>query len=552
MQIVNVSAFYTDSGVYPRSLLVGSFGIIDLHALSGTLGFQIILLILTAIVYVGLLVGFKTKIATFLSWLLLVSIQNRNPLVLQYGDDLLRMLLFWSIFLPIGDYYSIDSFKKNAVRKTYQVFSAGSVAFILQMFILYFFGALLKSGIQWHQEGSAIYYALRLEQDATAFTPILLHVPPLFLILLTHIILLIELLIPFLFFFPVFSEKFRTFAIFVFISLHLGLGIFLKLGTFTWIPIVGLLGMLPLLFWEKVFAFFKKYRPQKLTIYYDDDCGFCNRSVYFIKTIFFLYDVKIFPAQKEPQVHKEMQKHSSWVIKDSKGKLFFKADGFAKILSASPVFFFLSSFLLWKPMNTFANTIYMYTAEHRTLFCTLPQPEKKGLTIVSVSLNFIVFILLCFVLIWNIALLPNVKIITPKMLFSIVKVLHLDQDWGMFAQTPPVDDGWYVVPARLANGAFIDLVTQRPLTWEKPLRISDMFQDQEWHAYMIKLSYEYNRSIRPYFLSFLCNNWNKNHNTSEQAVSVQLYFMQKQLPQPFADINTPVWKNLLLSQQCEL
>ena len=33
---------------------------------------------------------------------MLTGIDNRNPLVIDGGDDFLRMLLFWGLFLPLG------------------------------------------------------------------------------------------------------------------------------------------------------------------------------------------------------------------------------------------------------------------------------------------------------------------------------------------------------------------------------------------------------------------------------------------------------------------
>ena len=36
----------------------------------------------------------------------------RNPLVVQGGDVLLRVLLFWAMFLPWCAYYSVDSLSR--------------------------------------------------------------------------------------------------------------------------------------------------------------------------------------------------------------------------------------------------------------------------------------------------------------------------------------------------------------------------------------------------------------------------------------------------------
>lgn len=460
MQLQDVSAFFTGDGAIPRIALSGNLGFIDFHALNENLEYQLILILLAAIVYFALLIGYKTRFAIILTWLFQISVQNRNPLILSSGDVLLRVLLFWSIFLPIGDYYSIDSFKKNIARKTYAVSSLGTVAFILQMFIVYVFAALLKTGIQWHQQGSAVYYALRLEQLATPFTSYLLAAPSWILIFLTHAIWFIELLCPFLFFFPIFSQQCRTIAVFIFISMHLGLGTFLNLGTFLWIPIFGLLAMLPTWFWDTVVMLFKKYRSQKLI------------------------------------------------------------------------------------------------SEYRTVSCALPEPEEKNekyiKTVSNIGVNIIVIEFIFLVILWNIALVPSTSFARLPVFFTMAKILRLEQYWSMFAPSPPTDDGWYVVPATLANGTTRDLFTQRPVTWEKPSRISDMYQDERWYKYMTNLWNKSDSMYRPYFLSYLCRRWNNVHKSSEQALYIKLYFMLKKLPQPFADPNTPTTKIFLLSQPCML
>jgi len=54
--------------------------------------------VLFGLVAAALLLGYHTRLAT--SWVLLVSLQSRSHILNQGGDDLLRMLLFWGMFLP--------------------------------------------------------------------------------------------------------------------------------------------------------------------------------------------------------------------------------------------------------------------------------------------------------------------------------------------------------------------------------------------------------------------------------------------------------------------
>ena len=64
-----------------------------------------------------MLVGYRTKIATCIVWALTVSLQNRNMLIHSGADDLLRMVLFWSLFLPLDRYWSWDKNRYTEVAK---------------------------------------------------------------------------------------------------------------------------------------------------------------------------------------------------------------------------------------------------------------------------------------------------------------------------------------------------------------------------------------------------------------------------------------------------
>ena len=103
--------------------------------------------------------------ALVISLVMLISLHNRAPLVLQGGDNLLLLVLFWMCFLPIGQRYSIDAAlvdpRQPASRPVPNAYlSVATVAILLQAMAVYFFSAFLKSGDEWYPDGTAIYYAL--------------------------------------------------------------------------------------------------------------------------------------------------------------------------------------------------------------------------------------------------------------------------------------------------------------------------------------------------------------------------------------------------------
>lgn len=96
----DLSVFYTDGGVLPRGVLVRDELVLDrwrfsLNLLSGEPFFQGLLFGAAAMAALALLAGYHTRPMTVILWVLMVSIQWRNPLVTNEGDTLLRVLLFW-------------------------------------------------------------------------------------------------------------------------------------------------------------------------------------------------------------------------------------------------------------------------------------------------------------------------------------------------------------------------------------------------------------------------------------------------------------------------
>jgi hypothetical protein len=147
-------AHYTDEGVLPREQLLEG-GLLDTSAFSFALAngeplFASLLFGATALAAVGLLLGYRTRLSTVVVWALLMSIQWRNPLLLNGGDTLLRLLLFWGMFLPLGAYWSVDRLRgASPARPTMLFFSLGTVGLFMQIAFVYVFTAILKSGDEW-------------------------------------------------------------------------------------------------------------------------------------------------------------------------------------------------------------------------------------------------------------------------------------------------------------------------------------------------------------------------------------------------------------------
>jgi len=252
----DLSAHYTGDGMWPVHLIKTfgwNTGFWSLHALSDNYWWEFFLFSVHFLFAFFLLIGFKTKLSTFVVWALLISLHNRNLFILQSGDDVLRLILFWGLFMPWSNYFSIDSKHLNFRPKQNTIANLG---YLLLIASIYFFTVNLKNSPEWHNEGSAIYYALSLEQLRLPVGDWLYNYPN-FMKGLTWFVYYLELLIPFFILFPAKKGYFRLFAFLLLLLLHIGIGLTLYVGLFYIINIISSIAIIPSFIFDKLQTKFK-------------------------------------------------------------------------------------------------------------------------------------------------------------------------------------------------------------------------------------------------------------------------------------------------------
>jgi hypothetical protein len=247
-------AHYTDAGVLTRADLLqldGRRAFASLHFISGAWQVQALLFSLAAVCAVALLVGYRTRLAAVASWIFLVSLNARNPMVVQGGDVLTRLVLFWSMFLPLGARFSIDSARGRAMTAPARRFlSVATVALLAQIVLMYWVTAWRKSDPEWRTEGTALYYALSLDALATPLGSLLRELPAL-LKPLTFGVLWLEILGPILLFSPVLTTPIRALTVLAFVLLHVGIGLTMRIGLFPWIAALVMVVFVPSSVWDR-------------------------------------------------------------------------------------------------------------------------------------------------------------------------------------------------------------------------------------------------------------------------------------------------------------
>ena len=248
IRATDLQAHYTDAGCQPAyRVLQWSWNpaFWSVHLAQGHWLGQALLFLVTAVAYVCLTVGYRTRLFGWLSWFLLISMQNRNPVILDGGDLYFRCLMFWLLFCPWAACWSVDA-SRAGVTPPARVWNLACAAYCWQITLIYAFAYLLKVGNEWKVDGTAVQLALLLDQITSPPAQLLVGHPDL-LRFLNFAVLYFEGAAALLIWIP----QTRLLAVVGLTGLHLGLGSFMHLGVFSLIASVSSWALLPGWLWDR-------------------------------------------------------------------------------------------------------------------------------------------------------------------------------------------------------------------------------------------------------------------------------------------------------------
>lgn len=234
----DLTAFYTDDGVLPRSTLlqIPHPTYLNLYlAVGDALGAGFLMLLLAAAA-LGFTLGWQARWCALATWMLHIALKHRNPLILDVGDLELGLALFWCIFLPVGARYSLQPQRDLPDRCS----SVATLGYLLQISLIYLMAYVNKSDPVWRENGLALYYCLSYDKFASGLGQSLLQYPAL-LQNLSLAIPFLELAIAVLLWIP----RTRLVACLLIAALQLGIGTCMSLGLIPLISIVVSLGLWP-------------------------------------------------------------------------------------------------------------------------------------------------------------------------------------------------------------------------------------------------------------------------------------------------------------------
>ncbi|WIV65655.1 HTTM domain-containing protein [Natrialbaceae archaeon AArc-T1-2] len=243
----NFEFFYTDDGVVPRSLAREATPeyAVSVYHLTTDPTLIAALFVLQGLLAVQLIVGYRTRLATALTFLFVVSLDHHNPFVLSYADTLFRLLLFWALFLPLGERWSVDAVHRDRPPRP-SVANAASALILGQMVYMYVTNGLIKAQSELWTGGDAAPLVFGLDEmtfflgDSLRAFPTLLEAGGLlwfYMLVFAWLLILLR-------------GRARMLLAGLFVGGHLAFALTVRIGAFPYVALAGVLLFLQAQFWD--------------------------------------------------------------------------------------------------------------------------------------------------------------------------------------------------------------------------------------------------------------------------------------------------------------
>ncbi len=456
-----------------------------------------VLMVAHLVVCLLLLLGYRTKVMQVLALVLTTSLNSRNVLLENGGSVVLNILLAWTVFLPLGVRFSVDSLRASlrARQETSQaalnerqdpprvvapVVSLAVTALLLQWAVIYGFNALQKNGAPW-RDGTAVYYFLQQDRLVTGFGAWLRGVLPLGGIkVLTFATLAIEGALPLLLLSPWRPHVTRLVAFALVVVLHLSIDSVLQLGSFSWAMLVVFCGLLPPQAWDWAKRYFSARRTP-CVLHFDPESGASLALCRLVKRLDSLGFVT-FRALDEASP-KKAEKSLCVSVSGEKS-----VAGWDAVLAVADALWFGR-----RPLRLLAPLVRRRVARRLTQLVSetseldrdfgsshvplqndsradepSPAQELRARVIGSIREAAVASLLVVCasqVLIEN-PIVPQAwkPLRRPPAFEAVIAYPRIFQGWSMFAPAPPTSDGRLVIDGRTKDGRKLD-----PLTGEAPV-----------------------------------------------------------------------------------
>jgi hypothetical protein len=245
-------AHYTDAGVVPLSLLNRPGAFWSFLRVFGSEGSAQVAFGVILCVYLCFTAGLFTRVAQILVPVCLVVLFQRNPLIDDGSDWTMRLWAIWAAFLPLGERFSVDAWRRNQEPAGGDVKPLAWWLFLANFAVQYVLNAFQKNGPGWGN-GTALRYVF---WDPWVVTDVAVwaraHFPNALIYLFTRGALGAELLLAAAIILSSFTPRAKRVAAALVVAIHAGFALFLHIGTFAYVFMSLALLFIPGEDWDRV------------------------------------------------------------------------------------------------------------------------------------------------------------------------------------------------------------------------------------------------------------------------------------------------------------
>jgi len=205
-----------------------AWGLFAVWNTNGAMLIGIVVLVLAAF---ALLVGWHSRLAAILVFILIMSFERRIPLAFNSGDALVRVEALFIAISPCGAALSLDQRRTTGSFWSAQTRPNWPIRLLqVQLSIIYIAAAQVKlSGEPW-LHGTAVSYVLRLEDMQRVIAPEWFATNALAMNMLTWGTIAVELAVGILVWFP----RFRPWVLAAGVLMHLLIDAYVQVGIFSY------------------------------------------------------------------------------------------------------------------------------------------------------------------------------------------------------------------------------------------------------------------------------------------------------------------------------
>ncbi len=567
-RVPDLSIWYTNDGLLPNHTLLWRPGAryqFSFFFGASWTGEVAVLFALCGLVFLCFLIGWKTRLFHALSVACIVSLHDRVIFLENGGDVVLNILAVWTLFLPMGARFSVDSLlgslrarpertvaelnrREDLPVETRPVVSLAVLALLLQVSVIYYFNVVHKSGLTW-REGSAVHYALHQDRLVTwlgwKLRP---HLTPVLSQVLSYAALAMESLAPLLVLNPFRWRVTRRLAVLVAAGLHLGFAALMNLGLFSFNMIGFFLPLIPHRDWERLGRLFAPRAPRTSTVYVQEGNGLGFQLARVLARLDRHGQLR-FVAEPDVAAGERL------VVETAGGVRLQGTRALAAALRVVP-FGRLLALLVRVPG---AERLYEALARNRAATVgevpspAPPTPLRVWLSsqLVRVREVAVVLVLIALgsqVLMENRAVPERLKLGQAAWMRFIVEYPRLFQGWSMFAPNAPTDDRNIFVDAVTSDGRHVDPLNERgSRVAPAPTDAIPEYlnQDEYFCDYMQRIGG--NGAYHPPLSDWIQNYHHRTRRPEDRITSFEVYEIIDQSPVPGQTRPTESKKTLLFS-----